>query len=133
METKDDRNVLDALKAELSFIEKGGYGRSVREPWKPTSVFQDSPSCLCYPNRQHDDCCFLIQFVPVEDRAQWVPCHHIPLNAQGVTIADLEERNDQQALEETVREWLKQTIAGLEAQGGQVCASENGLARHSTR
>jgi hypothetical protein len=133
METKDDRDVLDALKAELSFIEKGGYGRSVREPWKPTSVFQDSPSCLCYPDRQHDDCCFLIQFVPVEDRAQCVPCHHIPLNAEGVTLADLEERNDQQALEETVREWLKQTIAGLEDQGGQVCANAKGLAHQSIR
>jgi hypothetical protein len=38
----DDRDVLEVLKAELDFIEKGGYGRSVRTPWLPTSVFQDS-------------------------------------------------------------------------------------------
>jgi hypothetical protein len=127
MENKDERNVLDALKAELSFVEKGGYGRSVREPWKPTSVFQDSLSCLCYPNRQHDDCCFLVQFVAPEDRTRSVPCHHIRLNAKGDTVADLEERNDQQALEQAVSDWLKQAIAELEAQDEQVCKLE-GLA-----
>lgn len=127
MDTKDNRNILDTLKTELDFIEKGGYGRSVREPWKPTSIFQDSPSCFCYPDRQHDDCCLLMQFVPLEARAQSVPCHHIPLNANGVTITDL-ERDDQQALESTVRGWLQQTIARLEAGGGHACESEEGLA-----
>jgi hypothetical protein len=57
-----------------------------------------------------------------------VPCHHIPLNAEGVTIADLEERNDQQALEEAVRGWLEQMIAGLEARDGQVCTTSERLA-----
>ena len=42
----DKRDVLEVLKFELSFLEQGGYGRSVRTPWKATSVFQDSPSCL---------------------------------------------------------------------------------------
>ena len=28
----DERDPLELLKAELSFIEKGGYGRSVRTP-----------------------------------------------------------------------------------------------------
>ena len=31
---KDDRDILDALKQELDFIEKGGYGRSVRTPFR---------------------------------------------------------------------------------------------------
>ena len=43
---KDDRKLLEILKAELSFIEEGGYGRSVRTPWLPKSIFQDSLSCL---------------------------------------------------------------------------------------
>jgi hypothetical protein len=42
----------------------------------------------------------------------------------GDTVADLEERNDQQALERAVRDWLTQAIAGLEAQDGQVCKQE---------
>jgi multidrug efflux pump subunit AcrA (membrane-fusion protein) len=50
-----------------------------------------------------------------------VPCHHIRLNAKGDTVADLEERNDQQALEQAVSDWLKQAIAELEAQDEQVC------------
>ena len=29
---KDDRDMLELLKSELGFIEKGGYGRSVRTP-----------------------------------------------------------------------------------------------------
>ena len=29
---KDDRDILEVLKEELDFIEKGGYGRSVRTP-----------------------------------------------------------------------------------------------------
>jgi hypothetical protein len=43
---KDDRETIEVLKAELDFIEKGGYGRSVKTPRQPTSVFQDSLSCL---------------------------------------------------------------------------------------
>ena len=39
----DKRDILEVLKFELSFLEQGGYGRSVRTPWKATSVFQDSP------------------------------------------------------------------------------------------
>ena len=39
---KDNRDLLQLLKDELDFIEKGGYGRSVRTPWHPTSAFEDS-------------------------------------------------------------------------------------------
>src|SRR5215470_5608028 len=46
--TKDDRDILELLKEELSFIEQGGYGRSVRTPWKPSSTFQDSLTCVNY-------------------------------------------------------------------------------------
>ena len=30
----DERDILELLKDELNFIEKGGYGRSVRTPWQ---------------------------------------------------------------------------------------------------
>jgi hypothetical protein len=46
--TKDGRDILEVLQGELDFIEKGGYGRSVRTPWLPKSIFQDSLSCLNY-------------------------------------------------------------------------------------
>ncbi len=43
---KDERDILEILKDELNFIEQGGYGRSVRTPWKPKSAFQDSLTCI---------------------------------------------------------------------------------------
>src|SRR5438128_11503652 len=68
--TQDDRDVLELLKMELDFIEKGGYGRSVRTPWLPKSVFQDSISCLNYDYTHHaHPCaeCRLFDFVGPED------------------------------------------------------------------
>ncbi|HXG91046.1 MAG TPA: hypothetical protein VNN73_01595 [Blastocatellia bacterium] len=111
---RDDRDILELLKEELDFIEKGGYGRSVRTPWLATSIFQDSPSCLCYPDHTHDDACTLMQFVPPWRQAENVPCHHIPLNAEGDTIETLEARGDQQALEEAMKNWLRRTIEKIE-------------------
>ena len=64
----EKRDVLEVLKFELSFLEQGGYGRSVRTPWKATSVFQDSPSCLNFndPARPHACSeCLLTDFVPL--------------------------------------------------------------------
>src|SRR6266568_4853086 len=84
--TQNDRDVLELLKTELDFIEQGGYGRSVRTPWLPKSVFQDSTSCLNYgyPYRAHPCTeCSLLDFVQPEARSQPVPCHHIHLNAAG--------------------------------------------------
>ena len=46
------QEVLDALKFELTFIERGGYEPSVREPRTTLSIFQDSPSC---PNDAAND------------------------------------------------------------------------------
>lgn len=114
---KDDRDTLEVLKGELNFIEKGGYGRSVKSPWQPTSVFQDSPSCLNFadPERSHPcEECFLMEFVPVEARQESVPCHYIPLNAAGQTIDELESNENQAALEETMKAWLRNTIDKLE-------------------
>jgi len=115
--TQDDRNPVDVLKAELDFIEKGGYGRSVRTPWQPTSIFQDSPSCLNLGDlhRSHPCSeCLLIDFVPPEARHEDVPCHHIPLNIKGETIDELECQEDQRILEVCVENWLRSTINKLQ-------------------
>lgn len=117
--SNDERNMVEVLRAELDFIEKGGYGRSVKTPRLPTSIFRDSPSCLNFadPELTHPCSeCLLIDFVPPENRAERVPCHHIPLNAALETVDQLEQKEDQQAMEEGVTEWLRTTIKRLEEQ-----------------
>src|SRR5258708_24945052 len=103
--TKDgDRKEL--LNFELGFIEAGGYGRSVRTPHQPTRIFQDSLSCLNFadPERPHPCSeCLLIDYVPTDRRSEHVPCHHIPLNAPGETVEELDEKGNQAKLEEAVK------------------------------
>lgn len=114
---KDERDILDLLKEELDFIEKGGYGRSVRTPWLSKSAFQDSLTCINYgyPYRAHPcNECHLIDFVPPEARTAGIPCHQIPLNELGLTIEDLEAADNQPKLEAAVRQWLKTKIAEIE-------------------
>jgi hypothetical protein len=119
MTPTDDRDVLEVLKAELDLIEDGGYGRSVRTPWKPTSVFQDSLSCINFgdPARSHScNECLLLRFVPPERRSECVPCHHIPLNEAGETVGTMELLEDQQELETAVKNWLRANIKRLETE-----------------
>jgi len=116
---KDDRDVLEVLKFELAFLEQGGYGRSVRTPWKPTSIFQDSISCLNFGESEKvHPCseCLLIDFVPSKERAAEVPCHHIQLNDKGETVDSVNRYDNQQELEEKVKQWLRAAIARIEAQ-----------------
>jgi hypothetical protein len=115
----DERDVLEVLKSELEFIEKGGYGRSPREPRIPTSAFQDSLSCLNYadPKRPYPcESCLLMAFVGKEHEADSVPCHFIPLNEAGETIDLLERRGDQAKLEEELKKWLRAAINRIEDQ-----------------
>jgi hypothetical protein len=114
---KDDRDILEILKDELEFIEKGGYGRSVRTPWQPKSAFQDSLTCLNYgyPYRAHPcNECHLIDFVAPDHRAESIPCHFIKLNEAGETIEDLELEDNEAKLEREVRDWLRAKIAKIE-------------------
>lgn len=113
---KDERDILELLKMELDFIEKGGYGRSVRTPWKPTSSFRDSLTCVNYalPEKTHPCSeCHLIDFVPRGREDEELPCHAIPLNAAGDTVESLE--GDQTRLEAALKEWMRNKIAEIEA------------------
>src|SRR5689334_13409782 len=115
----NDRDILELLKAELDFIEKGGYGRSVRTPWQSKSIFQDSLTCLNYgePKRTHPcNECHLLEFVSPENKTQEVPCHFIPLNSDGETIQDLELEDNQAMLEREVAGWLRARIRLIEQQ-----------------
>ena len=115
----DDRDILQLLKDELAFIEQGGYGRSVRTPWLPKSIFQDYLSCLNYgyPDRAHPCAeCRLLDFVGPQDRSEPVPCHFIPLNDAGNTIEDLELEGNESKMEHAVKSWLQGKISQIEAE-----------------
>jgi hypothetical protein len=117
---KDERDLLELLKAELDFIEKGGYGRSVRTPWKPTSPFRDSLTCVNYalPEKAHPCSeCHLIDFVPPDKQNEATPCHAIPLNEARDTVDSLE--GNQAKLEETLKDWMRRKIKELETARAQ--------------
>ena len=116
---KDDRPILELLKAELAFMEQGGYGRSVRTPWLPKPAFEDSLTCLNYSDPAHTrPCneCDLIDFVANEHRSEEVPCHLIALNDDGETIQDLEAQGNQAKLEVTLKQWMRSKIKQIEDQ-----------------
>jgi hypothetical protein len=113
----DKREILNVLKSELSFIEEGGYGRTIRTPWNPMSIFTHSPSCINLndPARRRPCTeCRLTDLVPVKALREEIPCHHIPLNAHGETVYTMERQYTQPELEEAVRTWLRNTIERLE-------------------
>ena len=114
--SEDKRDVLEVLRYELNFLEQGGYGNWYSTPWGPASVFQDSLTCPNHgdPTRPHA-CheCLLYDFVPEEYRTDDVPCHHIPLNRHGITVATPGQTEEE--LRENVKHWLKRTIARIEA------------------
>lgn len=116
---KDKRDILELLTEELDFLEKGGYGRSVRTPWHPKSIFQDSLTCLnygylyrAYPCNE----CRLTDFVAPEHQTETVPCHFICLTAAGETIEDLEGEDNQPKLEAALKNWLRAKIGEFDAQ-----------------
>lgn len=115
---KDNRDILNLLQDELDFIEKGGYGRSVRTPWKPKSVFEDSLTCINFADPSHSQpCeeCRLIDFVPPQLRSSDVPCHRIALNDAGETVEDFELKDNQVKSEEALKNWLRKQISLLQA------------------
>jgi hypothetical protein len=113
----DERDLLDVLKFELEFLEKGGYGRSPREAWRPQFIFEDSPTCMNYDCKESPEpCsqCVLMQLVPPEFRSAKTPCRHIPLNEAGDSLDMLHRYDNQPEVEESVGNWLRRTIAKLE-------------------
>jgi hypothetical protein len=114
---KDTRDILDVLRSELTFLEKGGYGSSPRQPWRAQFIFEDSPSCMNYDGKDHPGpCseCVLMPFVPSGRRMERIPCRHIPLNNIGETLDNLYRWSDQVETEETMKKWLRTTIQRLE-------------------
>jgi hypothetical protein len=118
---KDERDLLDVLKAELAFLEKGGYGRSPRESWRQPLIFEDSPSCMNYDSKETPGpCsdCVLMQLVPPQFRGNQIPCRYIPLNAEGETLDSLYRSSHQFEVEEVFGNWLRTIIATVETLNG---------------
>ena len=103
------------LKKELEFLERGGYGGAL--PWRPVSMFLDSPSC---PNRldaeRSTPCpqCWLYEFVPAEFSQEIAPCHFIALNKDGESIHSMSRQYTMAEVEQALRQWLKTEIRRLE-------------------
>jgi hypothetical protein len=126
--------LVEVLKAELEFVEKGGYRNTARAAWRPHFIFQDSPTCLNFnPLDQPRDCsgCVLMALIPAERREDKIPCRHIPLNDQGETIDSLYRYGSYQELEAAFTTWLRVTIGKLQLEkvaprsacaGDQCCA-----------
>jgi hypothetical protein len=117
----DDRSALQVLKSELAFLEKGGYRKVPRHPWRPNFVFQDSPTCINFQDRGNPlPCteCLLIQFVPQDRVETRFPCRHIHLTPGGDTVSSLYEWGTEEELESALKAWLKKTIEQLESESG---------------
>jgi len=114
----EGRKLLEVLKAELAFLEQGGYRARPRYPWRPNFVFEDSPTCINFKNldeRRPCTECPLIDFVPEDRREARHPCRHILLTTRGETVNSFYEWGTEEELETALREWLRRTIRELEA------------------
>jgi hypothetical protein len=113
---KDERDLLEVLRHESDFLEKGEYGTSCWA-WRPSFIFEDSPTCInygCKENPRPCTDCVLIRLVPPERRSEKFPCRHIPLDASGETLDSLYRYCDQPGVKEKVSKWLRATIERLE-------------------
>ncbi len=116
---QDNRNLLETLKAELAFLESGGYSNRPRFPWRPSFVFEDSPTCLdirAEETRRPCSECLLMQFVPNDQKELTYPCRQIPLTPEGESVAHFYDCGTERELETALRSWLQRKIAELEAQ-----------------
>lgn len=110
--------IIKLLKQELDYLERGGYGG--RLPWRPVTMFLDSPSC---PNRLDVEpnvpCsqCWLFMFVPEKYRSEMKPCHFIPLNDEGESVHTMTRQYAPGEVEDALKIWLKAEIQCLESGG----------------
>jgi len=107
--------IVNSLKQELTFLERGGYGGAM--PWRPVSMFMDSPSC---PNRldaeRSTPCsqCWLFQFVPERFHQEMEACHFIPLNRDGESVHSMSRQYTPAEVEAALKTWLEAEIRHLE-------------------
>jgi hypothetical protein len=110
------RDLLQVLKAELEFLEGGGYRKIAQTSWRPPFIFEDSPACPYsaeLPRRRRCLACSLIQLAPANRRMGQAPCRHIPLNDEGETLDSLYNTANDAEVEAAVVKWLRAEIRVL--------------------
>lgn len=113
----DPKEIIEQLKLQRDILKDGGYGRSVRTPWKEERIFRDSITCLNVSEEvKKHPCneCLLWEWVPEGHKDEDIPCHFIPLDAQGNSIAELEDSGKREEAEQALLVWLDSTIEKLE-------------------
>ena len=118
----DLKEIIEQLKLERDILKNGGYGRSVRTPWRPTRLFRDSVTCLNFDEvvkRHPCNECLLWEWVPENHLNEDLPCHYIPLNDRGDSIASLEDEGDRGEAEKALLGWLDSVLEHLEAKLAQ--------------
>ena len=113
----DLKEIIEHLKLERDILKDGGYGRSVHTPRKEERLFRDSITCLNVTEEvKKHPCneCLLWDWVPEEHKDEDIPCHFIPLDTQGKSIAALEEAGKREEAEQALLGWLNDTIEKLE-------------------
>jgi hypothetical protein len=116
---QDARDILEVLRFELSFLEDGGYGRSPRAAWRAPAVFEDSPLCPNFSERERPHACsscLLEQFVPKDRQEEISPCRYIPITSLGQTVEDFYRTGSQGEMEAALGAWLRAQIAKIELQ-----------------
>jgi hypothetical protein len=124
---QDRQGVLEKLRAELAFIERGGYRKPARAEWRPQFIFEDSPTCLNRdPTKPRRPCseCVLAEFVPESADKKRIPCRYIPLDERGGTIDSFYRTGTQEESEAAVVKWLKATIDRLERENTQALSGK---------
>jgi hypothetical protein len=117
MASPDLKEIIEQLKLQREIVKDGGYGRSVRTPWKEERIFRDSITCLNVTEQvKKHPCneCLLWEWVPEDHKDEDIPCQFIPLNEQGNSIAELEEAGKREEAEQALLIWLDSTIQKLE-------------------
>jgi hypothetical protein len=61
-----------------------------------------------------------MELVPLEQRKENIPCHHIPLTEAGDTLDSIYRWGTPEEVEDLLAKWLKDTIRRLEEQEGRV-------------
>lgn len=129
---KDNRDLVQLLKAELEFLETGGYRSAPNARWRPQFAFEDSPTCLNYGRKDAlipcSDCA-LSQFVPPDCREEKIPCRHIPLNREGYTVDTYYRIGKHEELEAALANWLRETICRLEQERAEAVQHSQPLGR----
>jgi hypothetical protein len=115
---KNRQDLLNRLQSELEFVNRGGYRRSPKSPWRAPYVFEESTSCPNFYDRTRPHLCrdcWLMQFVPGDRHDEEIPCRFVQLG-KGTTVDSLYRCGTVLETEEALGNWLRQRIQELKSE-----------------